>query len=167
MLTGDVALRVRQLVRQTCAICESKSLPGVVSKDPVHLLVSALPTMAPSESRRRSKGRPASQLCAAFPMLKKRSGGRHLWGRGSLCATVGQRTAEMIHAYRAPHFEPARADNCRTESSPRVLDPSADFQSIRLTHQLKLVVVQYQTLPGGPLLGADESKGWPVSGRHR
>ena len=116
VLTGDVALRVRELVRQTCEIFEIKILQGVVSKDHVHILVSAPPNMAPSESRRRSKGRTSSQLCAEFPMLKKRYGGRHLWGRGSVCATVGQMTEEMIQEYLAHHFEPDRADNLRTES---------------------------------------------------
>ena len=49
VLTGDVALRVRELVRQTCEIFEIKILKGVVSKDHVHILVSAPPHMAPSE----------------------------------------------------------------------------------------------------------------------
>jgi putative transposase len=40
VLTGDVALRVRELVRQTCAIFEIKILKGVVRKDPVHIRVS-------------------------------------------------------------------------------------------------------------------------------
>ena len=31
--TGDVALRVRERVRQTCEFCEIKLLQGVVSKD--------------------------------------------------------------------------------------------------------------------------------------
>ncbi len=48
VLTGDVALRVRELVRQTCEIFEIKILQGVVSKDHVHILVSAPPHMAPS-----------------------------------------------------------------------------------------------------------------------
>ena len=82
VLTGDVALRVRELVRQTCEIFEIKILQGVVSKDHVHILVSAPPNMAPSAIRRRIQGRPASQRCEACPLLQKRYGGRHGWGRG-------------------------------------------------------------------------------------
>lgn len=52
VLKGDVALRVRELVRQTCDIFEIRILKGVMSKDHVHLLVSAPPTMAPSEIMR-------------------------------------------------------------------------------------------------------------------
>ena len=40
VLTGDVALRVRELVRQTCEAFEIRILSGVVSKDHVHLFVS-------------------------------------------------------------------------------------------------------------------------------
>ena len=53
VLTGDVALRVRELVRQTCEAFEIRILRGVVSKDHVYLFVSAPPTMAPSEIARR------------------------------------------------------------------------------------------------------------------
>jgi putative transposase len=43
MLQGDLALRVRELVRQTCARFEIHILWGVVSKDHVHILLSAPP----------------------------------------------------------------------------------------------------------------------------
>ena len=68
VLTGDVALRVRELVRQTCEIFEIKILQGVVSKDHVHILVSAPPNMAPSEIMRRIKGRTSSKLFEEFPV---------------------------------------------------------------------------------------------------
>ncbi len=56
VLVGDVALRVRELVRQSCQSFEIQIISGVVSKDHVHLFVSAPPTMAPSEIMRRVKG---------------------------------------------------------------------------------------------------------------
>ena len=46
VLVGDVALRVRELVRQTCESFEIQILKGVVSKDHVHIFVSAPPTMS-------------------------------------------------------------------------------------------------------------------------
>src|SRR5215471_7723299 len=79
VLTGDVALRVRELVRQTCELFEIKILKGVVSKDHVPILVSAPPHMAPSEIMRRIKGRSSSKLFEEFPLLKKRYWGRHGW----------------------------------------------------------------------------------------
>ena len=82
VLKGDVALRLREVVRQTCEKMELHILRGVVSKDHVHLLVSAPPQWAPSEIMRRIKGRSAQKLFAEFPRLKKRYWGRHLWARG-------------------------------------------------------------------------------------
>jgi putative transposase len=115
VLKGDVALKLRELVRQTCEAFEIRILSGVVSKDHVHLLVSAPPTMAPSEIMRRIKGRAASKLFGEFPMLKKRYWGRHFWARGYFCVTSGQFTDEMIQNYLEHHFEPKGDDNFRTE----------------------------------------------------
>ncbi len=67
VLPGDVALRVRELVRQTCDIFEIKILKGVVRKDHGHILVSTPPHMAPSESMRRLKGRSSRKLFEEFP----------------------------------------------------------------------------------------------------
>lgn len=82
VLTGDVGERVRERVRQICTAFEIRILKGVVSKYPVHILVSAPPELAPSEIMRRIKGRPASKLFESFPALKKRYWGRHFWVRG-------------------------------------------------------------------------------------
>lgn len=49
VLTGEVGLRVRELVKQTCEAFEIRIVKGVVSADHVHILVSAPPEMAPSE----------------------------------------------------------------------------------------------------------------------
>ena len=76
VLTGDVALRVRELVRQTCEIFEIKILKGVVSKDHVHILVSTPPHMAPSEIMRRIKGRSSSKLFEEFPKGQRLRPGR-------------------------------------------------------------------------------------------
>ena len=116
VLKGDVAQRVKELVRQTCEAFEIRIISGVVSKDHVHIFVSAPPTMAPSEVMRRIKGRSATKLFEEFPMLKKRYWGRHFWARGFFCVTSGQITDEMIKNYLEHHFEPKPDDNFRTDS---------------------------------------------------
>ena len=113
VLQGDVGQRVRELVRQTCEAFEIRILKGVVSKDHVHILVSAPPEMAPSEIMRRIKGRTSSKLFEEFPALRKRYWGQHFWARGYFCATVGEINEEMIKEYLEHHFEP---------------DPAKDFQ---------------------------------------
>ena len=106
VLKGDIALSVRELVKQTCETFEIRILKGVVSKDHVHILVSAPPTLAPSEIMRRIKGRTSSLLFEKYPELKKRYWGQHFWARGYFCATVGEMTQEMIQNYLLHHFEP-------------------------------------------------------------
>ena len=115
VLKADVAVRVRELVRQTCDIFEIRILKGVISKDHVHLLVSAPPTMAPSEIMKRIKGRTSSKMFEEFPNLKKRYWSRHFWARGYFCVTAGQVTDEMIKEYLEHHFEPNPDDDFRTE----------------------------------------------------
>jgi len=119
VLVGEVAERMRELVRQTCETFEIRIVRGVVnvkvSKDHVHILVSSPPEMAPSEIMRRIKGRTANKLFEEFPHLKKRYWGRHFWARGYFCATVGQMTEEMIKQYLEHHFEPKPNDDFRME----------------------------------------------------
>lgn len=115
VLVGDVSLRLRDLIRQTCENFEVRILKGVVSKDHVHLLVSAPPTISASDLMKRIKGRSAAKLFEEFPMLKKRYWGSHFWARGYFCVTAGQVTEEMIKAYLDHHFEVNSNDEFRTE----------------------------------------------------
>ena len=115
VLKGDVGLKARELIRQTCEAFEIEILKGVVSKDHIHILVSAPPNLAPSEIMRRIKGRTSTKLFKTFPELKKRYWGRHFWARGYFCVTSGEVTEEMIKHYLEHHFEPKTDDNFRTE----------------------------------------------------
>ncbi len=82
VLRGDVGLRARELIRETCQAFEIEILKGVVSRDHIHLLLSSPPSMAPSEIMRRIKGRSSTKLFESFPDLKRRYWGRHFWARG-------------------------------------------------------------------------------------
>ena len=116
VLRGDVGLKVRELIRQTCEAFEIEIIKGVISHDYVHIFVSAPPSLAPSEIMRRIKGRSAMKLFESFPDLKKRYWGRHFWARGYFCATSGELTEEMIKNYLEHHFEPKGNDNFRAEA---------------------------------------------------
>jgi putative transposase len=47
-LRGDIAERVRDLLRQRCVAREVRIIRGAVSPDHIHLLVAAPPPLAPS-----------------------------------------------------------------------------------------------------------------------
>lgn len=116
VLTGDVAERLRELVRQTCEMMEVEIVSGVVSSDHVHILVSAPPQWSASEIMRRVKGRSAKRLFDDFPRLKQRFWGRHLWARGYFCVTSGAMTQEKIEDCLKHHFDPkGKADNFEIE----------------------------------------------------
>ena len=116
VLVGDIAQRVRELVRQTCEAFEIEILRGVVSKDYVHILISAPPTLAPCEIMRRIKGRSSAKLFEEFPHIKKRYWGRHFWARGYFCVTSGELTEEMIKEYLQHHFEKNPNDGFEIEN---------------------------------------------------
>ena len=99
VLKGDVALRARDLIRQTCLSRGVTILKGNVGVDHVHILVSCPPSLSPSKIMQYIKGRSSRMLQDEFPHLKKRYWGRHLWARGYFCATVGTVTEEMIRQY--------------------------------------------------------------------
>jgi putative transposase len=115
MLRGDIDLRVRELVRQTCERFETHILRGVVSKDHVHILVSAPLNISPSEIMRRVKGKVFSKIFEEFFYIKRWYWGRHFWARGYFCVTSGKLTKDMIREYLEHHFEKDFNDNFDVE----------------------------------------------------
>ena len=115
VLSGPVAERARELIRQSCMSRDIKILRGHVSKDHVHLLVSCPPRLSPAKVMQYLKGRSSKMLQDEFPHLKKRYWGRHLWARGYFCATVGAVTEELIHEYIEKHDKEPPPENFRIE----------------------------------------------------
>ena len=97
VLRGDIQLRCRELIRQTCDTLDIQILKGVVGKDHVHLHLSYPPKLSISEILKRLKGRSAKILLMEYSELKKRYWGGHLWGIGYGAWSTGNITDEMIH----------------------------------------------------------------------
>jgi putative transposase len=79
VLKGDVGLKVRELIRQTCEAFEIEILKGVVSQDHVHILVSAPPNLASSEIMRRIKGQKFDEIVRELPRLEEALLGTAQW----------------------------------------------------------------------------------------
>ncbi|MCS4142430.1 IS200/IS605 family transposase [Salinibacter ruber] len=105
VLTGEVAHRARELVRQTCLSLDVRIEKGHVSKDHVYVLVSSPPTVSPSKLMQRIKGRSSRKLQQEFAHLRKRYWGRHFWARGYFRATSVRVTDEQIKDYIEGHDE--------------------------------------------------------------
>jgi len=103
VLRGEIAVRTRELIRQTCATLEVYILSGHVSADHIHLLVSVPPQLAVSNLVQRLKGRSSRRLQEEFGELKRQYWGRHMWARGYFAVTTGNVTDEIIKQYIESH----------------------------------------------------------------
>jgi putative transposase len=99
ILTGRMAERARDLIRQICQAREVVIIRGAISPDHIHMLVAAPPILAPAKLAQYIKGRSSRMLQAEFPELRKRYWGQHMWARGYFCATVGAVDEATIKAY--------------------------------------------------------------------
>ena len=99
VLVGDVALRVRDIVRQLCAAQSVEIIRGSVSRDHIHLFVSIPPQVTISRLVQKLKGKSSHVLLHNFPSLRRQYWGRHLWARGYFCCSSGNVTDEIIKQY--------------------------------------------------------------------
>jgi putative transposase len=105
VLRGEVAERVRELIRQSCMSREIRILKGHVAKDHIHLLLSCPPVLSPAKVMQYLKGRSSRMLQQEFSHLRKRYWGQHLWARGYFCSTTGEITTAQIQEYIEKHDE--------------------------------------------------------------
>lgn len=99
VLTGEVGIRLRELIREICRTYEVEILQGSVGRDHVHVLLSCPPNVSPSKLMQYLKGKSSRKLLMEFRHLQKQYWGRHLWARGYFVASSGNVTDEAIMAY--------------------------------------------------------------------
>jgi len=99
ILRGEMAERVREIIREACRKARVEILRGHISADHVHVMVSIPPQVTISRLIQRMKGKSSSLLFNEFLALRKRYGGRHVWARGYVCRSSGNVTDEVIKAY--------------------------------------------------------------------
>ena len=110
VLRGDIQIRCRELIRQTCDSMDIQILKGVVGKDHVHLHLSYPPKLSISDILKRLKGRSAKIMLMEYSELKKRYWGGYLWGIGYGAWSTGNITDEMIQEYLNHHKEGPNSD---------------------------------------------------------
>ena len=99
VLTGPIAIRVRDLLRQIALEHEIEIISGKVSSDHIHMFISYHPTQNISKIVQWLKGISSRMLLSEFPHLKKQFWGKHVWARGYLAVSSGNITDEMIQQY--------------------------------------------------------------------
>ncbi|MDD3582221.1 MAG: IS200/IS605 family transposase [Desulfobacca sp.] len=105
VLQGEMAMRVRDIIREICAEKGLTVVKGNIRPNHIHILISAPPYYSPAKIAQYLKGKSSYRLQREFPALQKRYWGRHLWGRGYFCATVGTVTEDQIKKYIANQTE--------------------------------------------------------------
>lgn len=103
VLSGDIRLRAREIIRQACRELGVEIVKGVLAQDHVHMFLSVPPKHSVSDVMRRIKGRSSRRLQQEFSVLKKRYWGRHFWARGYFCTTSGNVTDELVLQYLEKH----------------------------------------------------------------
>mgnify|MGYP001122171051 CR=1 FL=1 len=98
-ITGQIALRTRELIRMICQSNEVEILAGHVGSDHIHLLVSVPPHLSASKLVQYIKGNTSRKLQMEYKELNRQFWGQHLWARGYFVASSGNVTDEIIKAY--------------------------------------------------------------------
>ncbi len=99
IMTGEVGVRLRELIREICGHLEVTIMKGHVARDHVHLFVSVPPQVTISRLVQHLKGKSSYKMLHEFPHLQKKFWGRHLWARGYFCVSSGNVTDEVIKEY--------------------------------------------------------------------
>jgi len=105
VLKDDVALRLRDIIREICAEKALQVVKGNIRPNHIHNLISAPAYYSPAEIAQYLKGKSSYRLQREFPGHQKRYWGRHLWSRGYFCSTVGAVTEDQIQQYIANQSE--------------------------------------------------------------
>ena len=99
VITGKIAERTRELIRMTCSENDVEIISGHVSKDHIHLLVSAPPHLSVSKLVQYIKGFSSRKIQMEYKEINKQYWGRHLWSVGYFAASSGNVTDEVISEY--------------------------------------------------------------------
>ena len=110
-LIGDVAVRVRDLIRQIAIEHDLIIVSGKIARDHVHVFISYRPNQDISKIVQWLKGISSRMILQEFPHIQRQCWGRHLWARGYLAVSSGTITDEMIREYiKEQEGEPIEAE---------------------------------------------------------
>ena len=99
VITGQIAVRTRELIRLICQSNEVQILAGRVGADHIHMLVSVPPHLSASKLVQCIKGNTSRKLQMEYKEFNRQFWGQHLWARGYFVASSGNVTDEVIKEY--------------------------------------------------------------------
>ena len=99
VLRGEIAERLRDLIREISKARDLEILKGHVSRDHVHVFLSVPPHLSVSQLVQSLKGKTSRKLLMEYKSLSRAFWGRHIWARGYFVASSGNVTDEVIMKY--------------------------------------------------------------------
>ena len=99
VVRGEIAERLRDLIREICKARDVEILKGHVSRDHVHVFLSVPPHLSVSQLVQSLKGKTSRKLPMEYKSLSWAFWGRHIWARGYFVASSGNVTDEVIMKY--------------------------------------------------------------------
>ena len=99
VMTGEIAQRAVELIRETCMNNYVEILSGSMSPDHVHILISMPPSISISKLVQYAKGRSSRKLMQEFSNLRKRYWGQHIWARGYFVKSIGDLNDNEVQKY--------------------------------------------------------------------
>ena len=111
ILTGAVALRVREVVRQIAFANEVDIISGAMGSDHVHIYASIPPSLSVSKFVQFVNGATSRKIQQEFEEIRKRYWGQHIWARGYFVASSGNVSDDMVREYIRTHGEMESKDD--------------------------------------------------------
>ena len=111
VLSGELRLRLREIIAQVAEELNIKIINGVLSADHVHMFAEIPPHTSVSEFVRIAKGRSSRKIQQEFPHIKKEYWGCHFWARGFFSSTSGNVTDDIINNYINEHSDAHKPEN--------------------------------------------------------
>jgi putative transposase len=111
VLSGELRLRVREIIVQVADEYGVRIINGVLSADHVHIFAEIPPHLSVSDFVKVAKGRSLRKIQQEFPHIRKEYWGCHFWGRGFFSSTSGNVTDDIINNYINNHSDAHKSDN--------------------------------------------------------
>ena len=99
VLTGSIARRIEELLRQCAEVNEWRIDELNIQPDHIHMLIQLKPSMSVSMVVQLFKGGSSHVIRAEFPELEEFLWGKSFWADGYFAETVGKCDEEVIKKY--------------------------------------------------------------------
>ncbi|NJE09996.1 IS200/IS605 family transposase [Thermococcus sp. MAR1] len=105
ILTGEVAERLKQMLKEYAEEIDCEVIALEVMPDHVHVFLRAKPNLSPAKIINHLKGKTARKLLQEFPELRTKTTNGRLWSRSYFVTTVGYVTDEIVKHYVETQWE--------------------------------------------------------------